>query len=272
MGFNEKILLSDILNFTDFNNVKIRFNLMFEGNWNPTDFFKDSDLGTMLRGHYWNYSKKSYKQGQITVGFLKLPQKDLWLLFHVGKVTKDLNRFNELGYEYEVLKDYEKYFGRLIVKYKNNAQTMIRLASSVIDDCEVLQLLPDTFDNDIFPGYDKVKLSWSELKRVIEKEGWKTALQNQKGIYLITDISNGKMYVGSAYGKDMILGRWTSYIKSGHGGNVELKKINIDHIQKNFEYSILDIFKSTIDDKTVIDREVWWKNILKTREFGYNLN
>lgn len=273
MESNKKILLSDIINFDDLNNVKIRFNLMFNDNWNPTDIFKNADTATMLNGQYWNYKKsKSYKQGQITIGFLRLKEKNLWLLFHVGRVTKDLNQFDGVGYEYEVLPEYEKYFGRLIVKYKNNSQTMIRLATSVMDECEVVQLLSDTFDNDIFPGYDKVKLSWGELRRVIEKEGWKTALQNQKGVYLITDVSNGKMYVGSAYGDYMILGRWHSYLRSGHGENVELKKIPFEYIQKNFEYSILDIFKSTIDDKTVISREIWWKNVLKTREFGYNLN
>ena len=266
-------MLSDIFKFEDLSNVKIRFNLMFNDNWNPADIFKNADVDTMLNGQYWNYKRsKSYKEGQVTIGFLRLKEKDLWLLFHVGKVTKDLHRFDGVGYEYEVLPEYEKYFGRLIVKYKNNSQTMIRLATSVMDECEVVQILPDTFDNDIFPGYDKVRLSWGELKRVIEKEGWKTALQNQKGVYLITDISNGKMYVGSAYGEYMILGRWNSYVKSGHGDNVELKKISFEHIKKNFEYSILDIFKSTIDDKTVIDRESWWKNVLKTRDFGYNLN
>lgn len=273
MESNKKIMLSDIFKFEDLSNVKIRFNLMFNDNWNPTDIFKNADIDTMLNGQYWNYKRsKSYKENQVTIGFLRLKEKDLWLLFHVGKVTKDLHRFDGVGYEYEVLPEYEKYFGRLIVKYKNNSQTMIRLATSVMDECEVVQILPDTFDNDIFPGYDKVRLSWGELKRVIEKEGWKTALQNQKGVYLITDISNGKMYVGSAYGEYMILGRWNSYVKSGHGDNVELKKISFEHIKKNFEYSILDIFKSTIDDKTVIDREVWWKNVLKTRDFGYNLN
>jgi hypothetical protein len=56
-------------------------------------------------------------------------------------------------------------------------------------------------------------------------------LQNQKGVYLITDISNGKMYVGSAYGENMILGRWESYVKTYHGGNVGLKKLNDDHIK-----------------------------------------
>ena len=149
---------------------------------------------------------------------------------------------------------------------------MIRLAESVINDCEVVQILPDTFDNDIFPGYDKVNVSWEELSRLISKESWKTALQNQKGVYLITDISNGKMYVGSAYGENMILGRWQSYIKTGNGGNIELKKLSFDYIKQNFKYSILDIFKSTVDDQLIIAKENWWKSVLQTREFGYNKN
>ena len=269
----DKILLNDILKFDDIKNVKIRFNLMMEGNWNPVDFFKNADTDTLLKGQYWNYkTKKSFQKGQITIGFIRLNENNLWLLFHVGRVTRDLNKFDGVGYEYEILSDYEKYFGRLIVKFKNKAQTMIRLGTSVIDECEVGQVLPDTFDNDIFPGYDKVRVSWEELSRVVTKEGWKTALQNQKGVYLITDISNGKMYVGSAYGENMILGRWHSYIRTGHGGNVELKKINFEHIKKNFEYSILDIFKSTTDDQTILARENWWKSLLKTRAFGYNKN
>jgi len=149
---------------------------------------------------------------------------------------------------------------------------MIRLAKSVIYDCEVVQISPDTFDNDIFPGYDKVNVTWQELYRVISKESWKTALQNQKGVYLITDISTGKMYVGSAYGENMILGRWQSYIKTGNGGNIELKNLNFEYIKQNFKYSILDIFKSTIDDQLIIERESWWKSVLLTREFGYNKN
>ena len=268
-----QILLDDILNLGDLENVKIRFNLMFAGNWNPIEIFKDGNIDTLLAGQYWNYqSKKSFKQGQITLGFIRLNKDNLWLLFHVGRITKDLNRLNGVGYEYEVIPEFEKYFGRLIIRFKNESQTMIRLAKSVIDDCEVVQILPDIFDNDIFPGYDQVNISWNELSRVLTKEGWKTALKNQKGVYLITDSSNGKMYVGSAYGDQMLLGRWESYVKTGHGGNVELKKLDFEHIKLNFRYSILDIFKSTIDDQTIIARESWWKCVLYTREFGYNKN
>ena len=268
-----KIILNEILKLGNLNNVKIRFNLMFGDHWNPMELFKNADTDELLRGQYWNYRKrKSYKEGQITIGFIRLNDNDLWLLFHVGRITKDLNKLDDVGYEYETLSEYEKYFGRLIVKFKNKSQMMIRLANSVMNDCEVVQILPDTFDNDIFPGYDNVNVSWDELFRVITKEGWKTALQNQKGVYLITDVSNGKMYVGSAYGENMILGRWQSYLKTGNGGNIELKKISFDHIKKYFRYSILDIFKSTVDDRLIIARESWWKSVLQTRKFGYNKN
>lgn len=268
------IKLNDILNFDNLNNVKIRFNLMFKGNWNPIEMFKNNEMTTILNGHYHNYSKnKSYREGQVTVGFIKIKSNEnLWLLFHIGRVTKDLNVQNGVGYEYEVLSEYEKYFGRIIVRFKNKSQNMVRKAESVIDECEIAQILPDVFDNDIFPGYDKVNVSWNELSRVLTKDTWKTALRNQKGVYLITDTSNGKMYVGSAYGDEMILNRWKSYVKTGNGGNKELKKLEFEHIKKHFRYSILDIFKSTTENEIIIGRESWWKETLLSRKFGYNMN
>ena len=257
-GLVNKILLNEILKLDNLANVKIRFNLMFRDNWNPIEIFKNDASDILLEGQYWNYKKsKSYKNGQITLGFIRINNKDdLWLLFHIGKITKDLNTLNGVGYEYEMLPEYRKYLGRLIIRFKNRSQNMVRLATSVINDCEVMQILPDTFDNDIFPGYDKVNISWEELSRVITKESWKTALENQKGVYLITDISTGKMYVGSAYGENMILGRWKSYIAIGHGGNVELKNLNFTYIKQNFRFSILDIFKSSVDDQLILVREV----------------
>ena len=268
------IKLNDILNFSqeELKNTKIKFNLMFSGNWNPIEIFKNSDMKTLLEGQYWNYSKqKIFKEGQTTIGFIRI-KDDLWLLFHIGKVTKDLNVFNGIGYEHEELLEYKKYFGRLIVKYKNTSQNLARHAVPLIDECEVYEILPDIFDNDIFPGYDNLNLSWNDLSRVLQKDSWKTALQNQKGVYLITDTSNGKMYVGSAYGERMLLGRWEDYAKTGNGGNKELKELSFDHIKQYFRYSILDIFKSTIKDDLIISRETWWKEVLLTRDFGYNKN
>ncbi len=271
---HHKVMLNDLLQIQDLDNTKIRLNVMFGGNWNPIEVFKNGNIDEILKGHYWNYnSKKSYREGQFTIGLIRIkPNEDLWLLVHVGRVTKDLNKFNDVGYEFEALEQYRKFFGRLVVKYKNSSQTLIRWANTIIDECEVHQLLPDIFDNDIFPGYENVNISWQELTRVIEKESWKTALQNQKAVYLITDTSNGKQYVGSAYAENMLLNRWQNYVKSRHGGNVQLKQLFKEHIENHFRYSILDIFKSTTDDKVILSRESWWKDTLMTRKFGYNSN
>lgn len=267
------IKLSDILKFSqeELENTRIKFNLMFAGNWNPIEIFKNKDEKVLLEGQYWNSGKRNFKEGQTTIGFIRI-KDDLWLLFHIGKVTKVLNVFNGIGYEHEELLEYKKYFGRLIVKYKNTSQKLTRRAIPLIDECEVYEILPDIFDNDIFPGYDNVNLSWNDLSRVLQKDSWKTALQNQKGVYLITDTSNGKMYVGSAYGERMLLGRWEDYAKTGNGGNKELKELSFEHIKQYFRYSILDIFKSTVKDELIISRESWWKEVLLTRNFGYNKN
>lgn len=266
------ILLNDILQLTDDEilNTKIRFN---KGNeeFNPIELFKQKNE-RLYDGHFWNGSKfKSYREGQIAIGFINL-QDDKWLLFDISKIDKDLDIFNGPGYEYTTLKQYEKYFGRLIVRYKNKTQNLVRRAESVINDCEIFELISDTFEDDLFPGYDNVNISWEKLSFVIDKKDWKTALVNQKGVYLITDTLSGKRYVGSAYGDNMLYGRWKNYVDTCHGGNIDLKKLDTDYIKKNFRYSILEIYKSTTDDKLIINREHYWMNLLLTKDkrFGYN--
>lgn len=117
-----KILLNEILKLDNLDNVKIRFNLMFRDNWNPIEIFKNDAMDIiLLEGQYWNYkTKKSYRDGQVTIGFIRISSSDdLWLLFHIGKITKDLGILDGVGFEYEILSEYQKYFGRLIIKYKN---------------------------------------------------------------------------------------------------------------------------------------------------------
>lgn len=266
------ILLNDILNLseTEIKQTKIRLNQNDRIDFDPVLLFKQKDK-RLYEGQFWNFSKKSFKEGQIAIGFIRI-DLDKWLLFDISIITKDLNKFGAVGYEYETIEKYKKYFGRLIIKYKNKSQNMIRNAESIMDECELYEIIEYTYDNDGFPGYDNVNLSWNDLKRVIDKKDWKTALENQKGVYLITDVESGKRYVGSAYGEEMLLGRWKNYIASGHGGNKDLKQHDFEYIKKNFRYSILEIYKSTIDDKVIIHREQFWMRVIlsKDKKFGYN--
>jgi group I intron endonuclease len=108
-----------------------------------------------------------------------------------------------------------------------------------------------------------------------QEPSWKTALSNVKGIYLITDISNGKLYVGSAYGNNAFWNRWKEYSENGHGGNIVLKKLIKIHgkvYADNFRFSILETRSMNAEDDSIILRENYWKHILASREHGYNAN
>ncbi|MDY5944446.1 MAG: OPT/YSL family transporter, partial [Faecalibacterium sp.] len=96
-------------------------------------------------------------------------------------------------------------------------------------------------------------------------------------VYLITDTKTGKLYVGSATSQTgMLLQRWSSYIADGHGGNEALKELvkkqGFDYVKENFQYSILENYNARMDDEYILRRESWWKETLRTREFGYNKN
>lgn len=272
------IKLNDILHLEDLDKVKIRLNLS-NNKWNALKLYHEN-RELLLIGHFHNSeNRKWFKENDIVIGLAEIAKNE-WLLIDISRITKSYDKFWDkipaqinTFYEHEQIEKYKKYFGRLIIKFhKDNAY--VTLKGEHIDRFYVKELLPDIFDNDMFPGYDRVNISWEELSRVVEKGTWKTALQNQKGVYLITDISNGKRYVGSAYGKEMLLGRWNDYVKIGHGNNKELKNLSFDYIKQNFRYSILDIFKSTTNDDIIIERESWWKEVLLSRDekYGYNKN
>lgn len=74
----------------------------------------------------------------------------------------------------------------------------------------------------------------------------------------------------------MLLQRWTSYIDNGHGDNTELVKLinqeGFEYVQKFFQYAILENYNSRVDKKIILQRESYWKDILGTRQFGYNAN
>lgn len=288
----DSIKLNDILKIENLENVRIRLNLS-NNSWNALQHYHNNPE-LMLIGNFHNsadrvevdkdgnkkqiHGKTWFKQNQVVIGLAQI-KNDEWLLIDISRITKSYNNFWDgktpsgvnTFYEYEKLTEFEKYFGRLIVQF-HKYQAFVTLTGENIDKFVVKEILPTFLDNDLFPGYDKVNISWDTLKRVLDRDTWKTALENQKGVYLITDTSNGKKYVGSAYGVNMILGRWRAYVKNGHGGNAGLRQLTIDHIKKYFKYSILDIYKSTTDDQIIIDSESWWKEVLQSRQFGYNEN
>ncbi len=271
------IKLNDILGLQNLKNVKLRFNLNFGTSRLPIDYFTDQTKEStehMLEGQYWNYaSKGNFSVGNISLGFIPIPGRpDCWLLFHIGKVTKDLGKRNGVGYEFNVLAEYDKYIGRIIIRFKNTCQNMVRKGDTTLHLCLLEEILPNVYNNDYFPGYMNVNVSWKSLSNLIKKSSWRAALGNQKGVYLLIDTKTGKKYVGSAYGQEMLLGRWERYINTYNGGNKKLKQLQNEYIQDNFYFTILETFNQNTDDQIIINRESHWKNVLRSKTFGYNDN
>ncbi len=274
-----RIKLDDLLRIpeSESHNVKVRFN-QHDGSDDPMDLYLHNPDIINSQWLFWRNKQRFFNVGQIAICLMKL-SNDEWLLTTIKRVIQELNVTNGVNYIGEELQEYSQYFGRVKIKYHRTSQTQGMFYNTVRDELEVLEILPNVFDGDEFPGYDKVSLSYTQLKSIIsrKKKSWTAALENQKAVYLITDKSNGKLYVGSATSeRGMLLSRWMNYADSGHGGNTELKKLveekGLDYVKNYFQYSILENYNAKVDDRVILDRESWWKETLQSRRFGYNDN
>lgn len=203
-------------------------------------------------------------------------------LYKIKKIEPEV--FDEVGYELTLMDDYKEYRKRLIVKLKKpiGRDLYNRLYKNIQDtlEPEVYEIAPNTKLGH-FPGYQNVTLSHPQMQQIIlrNEPSWKQALMNVKGVYVITDLSNGKLYIGSASGNtDGIWQRWSDYanIENLTGGNKLLNEIKLDkgkdYIINNFQYSILEIFDTKTKVDTIINRENYWKNVFCTRKYGMNFN
>lgn len=274
-----KIMLNDLLRFdtAEVPNVRVKFNI-YNGYDDPLDLYKTNPDEVNVTWFLWHDDRRYFNVGQTAICLLKL-RGDQWLLTTIKKTTRLLDVTDGVGYDAVEVKEYEQYFGRLVVEYHNPCRTMGRKYENVMDELEVVQILNEQYTGNEFPGYENVRLSYPLLKNIVDRQlpGWVDALRNQKAVYLITDTKTGKMYVGSATSQTgMLLQRWSSYAADGHGGNVELRELvkqqGLDYVKENFQYSILENYNARMDDGYILKRESWWKETLCTRTHGYNKN
>lgn len=274
-----KIMLNDLLHFdaAEVPNVRVKFNIS-NGYDDPLDLYKTNPDEVNVTWFLWHDDRRYFNVGQTAICLLKL-RGDQWLLTTIKKITGLRDVTEDVGYDAVEVKEYEQYFGRLVVEYHNPCRTMGRKYENVMDELEVVQILNEQYTGNEFPGYENVRLSYPLLKNIVDRQlpGWVDALRNQKAVYLITDTKTGKLYVGSATSQTgMLLQRWSSYAADGHGGNIELRELvkqqGLDYVKENFQYSILENYNARMDDGYILKRESWWKETLCTRTHGYNKN
>jgi len=201
------------------------------------------------------------------VAALTGPKKKLKLVEHFGWTLGKVSY-----YEMSPVEDFYDLSERLIIEWGGSTVTWVQKK-----DKEVLSILQPAYVRE-FKSYERTILNRNELVKMVNNPTnnatWYNALRSVNGIYCITDTSNGKLYVGSAYGKNGLWGRWATYAVTGHGGN----KLLIDRLEKNpkavecFQYSILEILpgSSTADD--AVAKEIVWKQKLGSKINGYNDN
>lgn len=129
-----------------------------------------------------------------------------------------------------------------------------------------------------FPGFERLVLSFSELEEVVNQPrryiAWRTSMRAVNAIYLIVNNLTGKQYVGSAQGESGLLGRWTDYVLTFHGGDKKLvAEIEADPSSfKNFQFSVLQILPRTVTPEEVLAVESLYKRKLLSIPFGLNAN
>lgn len=169
-------------------------------------------------------------------------------------------------YDLELVSEMSDLSERLVIDWGKSTQQWVQKK-----DKNIVQIKPVNSIGE-FVSYDSLRLSYAEVQCLAQDSdsnaSWVNALSGVNGIYLVRYKVDGRLYVGSAYGKGGILGRWSSYSHTGHAGNKRLK--NLDHSQ--FEFSILEICPNTMSADDVITRENRWKECLGTRQFGLNEN
>lgn len=230
----------------------------------------------------WRGNKNDFNRQYIfsLIQFHHEPGK--WLFGGVFKVVETLANFADtsVGYRLELVDLHKDLIGRLIIDFqRTHGRGRAFLLEKHYNQFSISEILKSPYDGVNFPGYENININFPELEMIfkVQKTDWKGALENVKGVYVICDKSNGKKYVGSAYGDLGIWSRWKSYIETGHGSNEEFSKVmavnGIEYARKNFRFSLLEFHSRKSDDVVIINRESFWKEVLLTRgQFGYNKN
>lgn len=202
-------------------------------------------------------------------------------MYEVEKIEPEV--FNDVGYKLTLMDTYKEYRKRLIIKLEKpigwNVYNKMYLSVQKDFNPEIYEVAPST-KMGAFPGYYNVLLTHQNLQTIFKNEAaeWKNALSNVKGVYCITDTSNGQIYIGSASGATAgIWQRWSQYadVNDLTGGNKtfeELKNSGADHIINNFTYSILEIFDMKTNSEFIIHREQFWKRVFQSINYGMNNN
>ncbi len=250
----------------------------WNGSEQPLDIYV-KDKKEWYHWNTWRNNKDEFSRQYIFSLIDFYPETDMWLF---GGIYEVINRDDipySHSYKIKEITEYSACVGRLKVKLEKPSRGRAFYLEHHFNKMKVAEILKQPYSGAHFPGYENINHDFNILVPIFknEKPDWKSALENVKGVYVIMDKSNGKKYVGSAYGDSGIWSRWSCYIGTGHGWNDELTKIieekGYNYAMDNFRLSLLEYRSMKVDDNVIIERESYWKEVFFSRsQFGYNKN
>lgn len=154
-------------------------------------------------------------------------------------------------FDLQITKFYSTWHGKLVVGWPKPEISWWRRAHR--NEFPVVAVLEENSFHEEMPEWSAIDLTWKELAVIPQR--WQAALAEWRGVYYIFDTEARLGYVGSAYGKENIFGRWKNYAASGHGGNKLLRKLD----PLNLRFTILQRVSPDMDAKDIIVIEQSWK-------------
>lgn len=269
------IMLTDVIKIADVKQYKLHLACANEERTHPLNEYA-ADRNEWVRWNEWRGEKNDWTLPYIFSFIEYFPIANTYLFGGIFSVKERLpNR-----YVLQEVESFSKWEGRLICRFQRDQVLRGRAyrLESLMDSLEVHSILPERYNGERFCGYHMVNHSFAALRPILlrEKQDWKSSLVAVKGVYLVLDTSNGKPYVGSAYGDAGIWSRLSCYINTGHGWNDGLvktiKEKGVEYALENFKFSILDVFAFNTSDGEILAREAHWKNVMLSRQYGYNMN
>ena len=244
---------------------------------------KNTHLDAYFAGEFKSWQEHQNKENfksSLILSLIHL-ESDRWLFAGLYKVL-EIRKIRQKGthyfkYDTEEIDGLAHLSGMAVISFRKTFRASYLRGKKYGEKLIVSELRTQKMSIGDFPGFNAVVLSFHELQTIIREKipSWKSALSNVAGIYLITDKSNGKHYVGSACGEQGIWKRWEEYANNKHGGNKELKSLlktkGSEHSEQ-FQFSLLEICSLQANTETVIHRECHWKKVLNSRESGLNSN
>lgn len=270
-----EILLKDVMKIEDLGDYNLHLAC-----WNEYDhpldiFLKDEKLYQSWQE--WRDVRKNRFPRKYIMSFAQVYNENLNIYLFTG-IYEIISRHKD-KYEVKKTEKFSEFIGRLKIKLKTPGRGAAFVLRNHFEKIKVNEILSDPLVCEVFKGCSNINLKFTQLETIIKKEvkNWKNILSNTQGVYLLFDDKTGRYYVGSATASGGIWQRWSNYINNYTGNNkglIELLgKVDFDYFKQNFRFILLDYFSDKTDEKYILERESFWKIVLKSREFGnYNCN